>query len=77
MTRPNTAVTSEPAPTRTGSPAVWPLVIHSVARTLTDAPAWLILRLKEDMQARNDSGVEKYGTPLQVENGRRADVDAY
>lgn len=77
MANKNPAVTPEPAPQKTSSPAVWPLVIHSVARTLKDAPAWLILRLKEDMQARHEFGISKYGVPVQIESARRADVDAY
>jgi hypothetical protein len=31
----------------------------------------------EDMEQRNEAGVEKYGTPLQPFNGRDALVDAY
>lgn len=77
MTKPNPAVTPEPAPRQTDSPAVWPLVIETVGVILPDAPAWLRARLREDMLARHESGLEKYGVPLQVENGRRADVDAY
>lgn len=77
MNRTSSAATPEPEPLKTESPAVWPLVIRSVPTILTDGPVWLEQRLMEDMQARHESGVEKYGTPLQVENGRRADVDAY
>jgi hypothetical protein len=78
MTTRNPAVTPEPAPVKTDSPAVWPLVIRSVLPILqTNTPLWLCRRLQADMQARHESGVQKYGVPLQVENGRRADVDAY
>ena len=31
----------------------------------------------EDMKARRKMGIEKYGTPLQPDNGRNALVDAY
>ena len=71
------AITPEPAPKRTDSPAVWPLVIASVPNLIAYAPKWLAGLLASDMEARNAAGVQKYGVPLQVENGRRADVDAY
>ena len=73
----NPAVTPEPAPVKTDSPAVWPLVINSVPQVLADAPLWLQHRLMDDMQARHEFGLSKYGVPVQVDNGRRADVDAY
>ena len=73
----NPAVTPEPAPVKTDSPAVWPLVIASVESIIPEAPHWVRVMLRTDMQSRHESGVEKYGVPLQVENGRRADVDAY
>lgn len=75
--RKNPAVTPEPAPMRTDSPAVWPLVIASVPDVLPNASSWLCLRLQEDMQAHHESSVEKYGVPIQVENGRDAAIDAY
>jgi hypothetical protein len=56
---------------------VWPIVIRSVPAILPDAPLWLRIRLQEDMQARHGFGLQKYGVPVQVESGRRADVDAY
>ncbi len=31
----------------------------------------------EDMKARNEVGIAKYGTPLQANNGRNHLVDAY
>lgn len=71
----NLAVTPEPAPVRTDSPAVWPLVIRDLDKL--DAPLWLIAVLREDMTARHEAGVEKYGVPLQVENGRNHGHDAY
>ena len=64
---------AEPAPVATESPAVWPLVLAEVE----GAPAWLRKRLAGDMRARDAAGREKYEVPLQVENGRRAEVDAY
>jgi hypothetical protein len=71
----NPAITPEPAPTRTDSPAVWPLVIRDL--DALEAPLWLRQALAEGMRARDAFGREKYGTPLQVENGRDAGNDAY
>jgi hypothetical protein len=71
----NPATTPEPAPKKTESPAVWPLVIRDLAAL--EAPRWLRDTLAEDMRARDAFGREKYGTPLQVENGRDAGNDAY
>jgi hypothetical protein len=38
-------------------------------------PIWELVI--EDMWARDNAGRQKYGTPLQVHNGRDALVDAY
>lgn len=71
------ATTPEPAPVATDSPAVWPLVIADLQRALREAPPAVVTRLAADMGARDGEGRRKYGTPLQVENGRNAAVDAY
>jgi hypothetical protein len=71
----NRAATPEPAPKRTDSPAVWPLVIADLAAL--DAPEWLRQVMADDMRDRDAFGREKYGTPLQVENDRDASTDAY
>lgn len=71
----NPATTPEPAPVRTDSPAVWPLVIRDLEAL--EAPEWLRQVMAEDMRARDEFGRSKYGTPLQVENGRDASTDAY
>lgn len=73
------ATTPEPPPTRTDSPAVWPLVIEDVLDhdRLDEVPTFTIERLVADMGARETEGRRKYGVPLQVENGRDAAVDAY
>lgn len=73
--RKNPAVTPEPAPQKTDSPAVWLLVIRDLDQL--EAPEWLRQVLAEDMRARDEMGREKYGMPLQVENGRDAGIDAY
>ena len=73
----NPATTPEPAPKKTDSPAVWPLVIASVPTILPDAPPRLRQRLMDDMRARHEVGLAEYGVPLQVQNGRDAAVDAY
>lgn len=41
----------------------------------TNRPVWELVI--EDMEARNKFGIEKYGTPLQANNGRNALKDAY
>ena len=41
----------------------------------TNKPVWELVI--EDMEARNKFGIEKYGTPLQANNGRNALKDAY
>jgi len=71
------AVIPEPAPGRTDSQAVWPLVIADLPERLCGSPPGLLTRLASDMEARNVEGVRKYGTPLQVENGRNPTEDAY
>lgn len=73
----NPAVIPEPPPVRTDSLAVWPLVIADLPERLCGAPPGLLTRLAVDMAARNVEGTRKYGTPLQVENGRNPTVDAY
>lgn len=61
----------QPAPTpATGD--VWADVIAIVRPTrLPDDP------LVADMEARRQQGIERYGTPLQVDNGRDGGADAY
>jgi len=78
MTTDNTR--PQPAPKHVeGARAVWPLVIEDlqyrpgpwpVPRELEEAVA-------ADMKARDDFGRAKYGTPLQVGNGRDHLADAY
>ena len=75
--RTSPAVTPEPAPVRTDSPAVWPLVLADVIDILDETPPSVVEQLAMDMHARDVEGRRKYGTPLQVENGRNAAVDAY
>lgn len=71
------AVTPEPAPVPTDSPAVWPMVIEDIPFSLRGTPRGIRERLAADMHARDSEGRRKYGVPLQVENGRNAAVDAY
>lgn len=40
-----------------------------------NTPVWELVM--KDMKARNQFGIEKYGTPLQAFNGRDALKDAY
>lgn len=69
----------QPAPTHVkGARAVWPLVIDDVM-TLPDLPLPKTIgtAVVADMQARDEFGRSKYGTPLQVGNGRDHLADAY
>ena len=67
----------QPTP-KPGGVAVWPLVIESVLRSeyvgvpQNDLTAELVQRMAE----RDRLGRERYGTPLQTENGRDALLDA-
>jgi hypothetical protein len=74
------ATTPEPAPKHTESPAAWPLIVADLDRGgLIDPslPAEVRRRLSDAASARDQFGRAKYGTPLQVENGRDAATDAY
>jgi hypothetical protein len=75
MATKNPATAQQSAPQETSSPAVWPLVIKDL--DALNAPEWLRQVLAADMRDRDAAGREKYGLPLQVENGRDAGVDAY
>lgn len=44
-------------------------------RPNTNAPVWPIVM--QDMQARHELGIKRYGTPLQANNGRDTLRDAY
>jgi hypothetical protein len=71
----NPAVTPEPAPVVTDSPVVWPFIIRDLDNL--SGPLWLRAKLREDMTARHEAGMEKYGIPLHLENGRIHAIDAY
>lgn len=72
----NPATTLEPAPVRTDSPHVWPAIIASLPYQLAETPNHVVHALSEAMQDRHEFGLQKYGTPLQVENGRNHGNDA-
>lgn len=61
-----------PATNESSGPEVWPLVFADLDG-YGKLPAWL----RDDMRARHEMGVAKYGTALHVWNGRDAAVDAY
>ncbi len=71
----------EPPPIANDKPAVWDLVIADVTTDNNSGNPRLhrlmIHALVVDMRERNRIGTEKYGTPLQADNGRDALVDAY
>lgn len=64
-----------PAPKPSDGPAVWDLVIADTERLLPNTPARR--RLLADMRGRDDLGLARYGTRLQVGNGRSALLDSY
>lgn len=64
------ATAQQPAPTAGQGDAVWPRLFESTHLVI---PEWL----RADMKARHELGVARYGTPLEVWNGRDAVVDAY
>lgn len=66
------AIAEQPAPITNASSgeAVWPLVYEAPALAI---PEWLA----DDMKARHELGIRRYGTPLCVWNGRDPIVDAY
>jgi hypothetical protein len=68
----------QPAPVANEEPAVWPLVIEALeARWRDAADPSIALLVIADMRERDRVGRERYGTPLQPNNGRNALVDAY
>lgn len=64
---------SQPEPRRAAGPAIWDLVIADQEPATS---AWERLVIP-DMRARDALGRERYGTPLQANNGRDALRDAY
>ncbi len=64
----------QPAPVPNGSAPVWEMVIADIA---PDMDAKLKEALVADMRARDALGRQRYGTPLQSNNGRDALRDAY
>lgn len=63
---------TQPAPVKTDTPEVWPLVIADVKAGKYEPalPLYWVDRIATEMQARHDFGRAKYGVGLQVENGR-------
>jgi hypothetical protein len=66
----------EPPPKPSEGVAVWELVVTDVLLAGNLAPG-VRDKLAADMEARDQQGRAKYGTPLQAFNGRDALVDAY
>lgn len=67
----------QPPPVKTDTPAVWPLILAdlrsgALVENRGDFRSLLISACEE----RHRFGLEKYGTPLQVLNGRDPLVDA-
>lgn len=63
---------TQPAPKRTDTPEVWPLVVTDVRAGVYGVLPYWADRLAVEMEARNEFGRQKYGIGigLQVENGR-------
>ncbi len=72
------AAVAEPVPTGDGA-----IVLDTVLQHLGNMvnvrqiPFTAFEPLREDLIARADMGLKKYGTKLRVKNGRKAAVDAY
>lgn len=66
---------ANPAPTEYGpyKPQAWPSVIRIVEHS--GNPAWKTML--DDMQARHELGINRYGVPLQPHNGRNTKLDMY
>jgi hypothetical protein len=61
----------QPPPQKTDTPEVWPMVAADVrAGRYEDVHPYWTERLAVEMEARNVFGVQKYGVPVLVENGR-------
>ena len=67
----------QPPPTKTDTPEVWPLILSDLrAGYLVEQRGDLRERLIKACEARHEFGLKKYGTALQVENGRAPLADA-
>lgn len=81
----NQAAQHQPAPTRSDRPAIQDLVIQDLQASIRlgrrgageDGREDLSVRVIEDIDARKQVGLERYGTLLQAFNGRDALMDAY
>ena len=62
----------EPPPVRTGTQAVWPLIISSLQRGEYESSSTIAAEdaLTEACCQRHQLGIQRYGTALEVENGR-------
>lgn len=67
-------IEEQPAPIANGGRPIWDLVMLDVREHFGGPTAELVLA---DMRERDRIGRERYGTPLQANNGRNALVDAY
>lgn len=77
-----TEITEEHAVNILGGKRPWELETQSPATAVQPAPTptselhvWAMVI--QDMRERNRDGIAKYGTPLQVDNGRDKLIDAY
>jgi len=70
------ADTPEPPP-REGTGDVWAEVIFGMDRLSRWLPRGTVSQLIMDMCDRRRFGIAKYGTPLQRDNARNHDADAY
>lgn len=75
---PNKAAIPQPAPTP-GSVDIWPLVLKDIDNMFADwddIGGTVLNEVKKTIMARVEFGKEKYGTPLQSNNGRQWQWDA-
>jgi hypothetical protein len=74
----------QPAPIPNDKPALWPMVIEDFRNGFMKEPEMsiegyrnLVSKIVDDMHARDQFGRNKYGTPLQANNGRDSLKDSY
>ena len=74
----------QPSPIPNDKPALWPMVIEDFRSGFMREPEMsiegyrnLVSKIVDDMHARDQFGRNKYGTPLQANNGRDSLKDSY
>ena len=61
---------TQPPPKKTDTPAVWPMIAEDVRAGKYETHPWWAEALAREMEKRNEFGIQKYGQPVLVDNGR-------